>query len=155
MNWLDWSSGDAGLSGFVAQLAGLRRDWPQLRLRDWLDGRSDDDGRADVQWSAPDGLALAPGDWDDPAGAGLTMRLAHPDDGPGLLLLLSRADGPLEFRLPDGNWQVLLDSAARDGPTAAEEHQAGAHGRVTVHGPAVVLLAAVSAPDHPHEGFGN
>lgn len=152
LNWLDWASADAALRDFVGACAALRRDWPQLRLPRWLEGHPDRSGVTDVLWLSAEGTPLTSGDWDDPSANSLLMCLAHPFGGAALVLLFHAGDGQRTFRLPQGAWTLLLDSAAPDQASPAHYaarapvRQIWRH-EIGIMGPAVVVLAAVTVAD--------
>src|SRR5205807_1470748 len=65
MGWVDWSAlGREGddLTGLVAQLTDLRRRFPQLRARHWVEGRRTD-GSFGVVWLTPQAVEMTEQDW--------------------------------------------------------------------------------------------
>jgi glycogen operon protein len=116
ITWIDWSLADDALIDFTAACIAVRRRWLPLG-DDW----HDDDG---LRWLRADGQPLTPADWQDPASRTLGVLIRRPARAPQPLLLVVHAgERELEFRLPAGRWQRLLDSAAPGGgqPAAAAE----------------------------------
>jgi glycogen operon protein len=122
--WVDWSkSGSAGdLSDFVGDLARLRREFPQLRPRHWLEGRKAD-GSYDVKWLTPAAAEMTKDDWDLAHARFLFYVLAAQGEaGKPLLVVLNGADTPVEITAPEWQgvrvWRRVLETA--DGNEAAE-----------------------------------
>ena len=117
IGWIDWSKrGSADdLTAFVAQLTRLRRDFPQLRSRRWLEGRKAD-GSYDVKWLTPKAGEMSEADWNLPHARFLSYVLAAPlDGGKPLFIVLNGADEPVEITFPEwpgvASWQCVLDSS--------------------------------------------
>jgi glycogen operon protein len=120
IGWVDWSKagGEDDLTGFIGELSRLRRDFPQLRPRQWLAGQKAD-GSYDVKWLTPDALEMGEADWTLPHARFLSYVLAEPiEGGKPLFIVLSGADEPVEITFPDwpavGNWRCVLNSADGD-----------------------------------------
>ena len=141
--WLDWSRGDAGMIAFVARLAALRRDLPQLRQRRFLHGKKRAaDGLRDVIWRKPDGHEPQPRDWHDPAfralGVELRMAAEGGDVAPGAVLAWFNTGPEVPLHLPDtAGWELLLDTTRPD----------LTHGPALRHLPAQSVLLFRSAPE--------
>ncbi len=69
ISWLDWANRDLSLEAHVARLAERRATHLDVFASFPEDG----------QWSALDGSALTPADWEDPATPGLRYRLGDAD----------------------------------------------------------------------------
>ncbi|MGO1078196.1 glycogen debranching protein GlgX [Inquilinus sp. CA228] len=112
LTWLDWAAADPGFLDFTARVVALRRVHPALRQPRFLHGApSGRDDLPDIAWLRPDGQAMAPADWDDPAGTALGVLLSEPSAPPLLLLLNPGLEG-MEFALPPlGTWHPWLDTA--------------------------------------------
>ena len=119
LTWLDWrcADADADLSDFVARLLRIRRQIPALADDRWWTGEADAAGVIDVRWCNPSGLPLEAHDWEDPAAKALLIALSG-----AWLLLINGAANQVHFRLPPGEWRVLVDSAedARTDQAAGE-----------------------------------
>ena len=112
--WIDWSTADPALIDFCARLIALRRSLQPL-ADVWH-------GEADLHWQRSDGAALSHADWHDPAHRAIGVRIARPArTAQALLLLFNPGDRELEFQLPPGRWQVLLDSSAGAPPWPAAD----------------------------------
>jgi glycogen debranching enzyme GlgX len=145
LTWLDWTSADGGLIDFVAGLVALRRRFPQLRRRDWLSGGpAADGGLPDILWWHPAGRAMRTPDWEAPRAGRLGFQMAAPaaGDGPGesLLCLLNRDAAAIEWRLPSGRWQLLVDTAA-EAPFSSAERE----GSSAVPGRSLQILVLAAA----------
>ncbi len=128
VGWVDWSAlGQDGedMTGLLARLSELRRGFPQLRPRRWVEGRRPD-GSFGVLWLTPRGTEMTEGDWNFPEGRFLAYVLAPAEpDGAALCIVLNAALETIEFTLPTlspyTRWTVALDTAqeARLGQTLA------------------------------------
>jgi len=127
-SWIDWRAADRALIDFVARLAALRR-----RHRA---------GRRAVRkacfWRWQDGRQVA-----DPRDLGDARAFAIPL-AEGLLALLNPGAEAVDFALPDGPWQIALDTAREGMPGArgAEASPAVAHPYPLRAGSLVLLEAA-------------
>ena len=64
ITWLDWSAADDALLQFTAHLLALRRQHLPLGAH-WYTGLPDTQGRPDLAWTGPEGLALDNAAWHD------------------------------------------------------------------------------------------
>jgi isoamylase len=116
--WVDWQGlGRDGedLVDFIGYLAGLRRKFPQIRARHWLDGRRAD-GSYGVLWLTPSAAEMTEQDWKFPESRFLAYVLAPIEDGqPPIFIVLNAAPEEIAFklpRLPGGrDWQQVLNTA--------------------------------------------
>ncbi|MGL6112841.1 MAG: glycogen debranching protein GlgX [Rubrivivax sp.] len=115
LTWIDWPQADEPLIDFSARLLQLRRQGLPLGA-EWFTGRADEHGAVDLLWRRADGLALAHDDWHDPTSRVLGALITRPGRTPRLLLWFNAGDRGARVVLPDGYWQVLLDSVAHDVP---------------------------------------
>jgi glycogen operon protein len=108
ISWIDWSRGDESLIDCCAQLIELRRRWLPLAER-WHDPAAGDSG---LVWLQANGQPLSARDWNDPGVRALSVRIGQPGRSPQpLLLLVNAGDHAIDFQLPAGRWQLLLDSS--------------------------------------------
>lgn len=113
---IDWKSGDALLTAFVARLTDLRRSHPVLRQKRFLHSRARAaDGLPDVIWRRADGAIPSPGDWHDPGFrcVGLELRMAAEGaDAPDALYVVFNGGGAATLRLPEtaAEWRLVLDT---------------------------------------------
>jgi glycogen operon protein len=114
--WVDWSrlESDDDLTGFVGELAALRRRFPQLKPHRWLEGKRDN-GDYDIKWLTPAGAEMAEADWNFAEGRFLAFVLAAATErGRPLLIVVNAAHEPVEFALPEWpgvrNWANVLDT---------------------------------------------
>ena len=119
LSWLAWpgpgsGQGGDGLAGFVTSLLALRRRRPELRRDRFFKGSPREGRQPDVRWLHPAGRDMLEADWSEPGLRSLGMLLGAESAATGdLLVLLSAADGELEFALPEDlapTWRVCLDS---------------------------------------------
>ncbi|MBK1657383.1 glycogen debranching protein GlgX [Paracraurococcus ruber] len=120
VSWLDWAGMDMDLMGFAARLVAARLAHPALHGDAALTGLPlDDSGLPDVAWLRPDGAAMGPADWADPAGCALVMALYVPARGvrpaDRVLLALNGAAHAVTLAPPAARpgfaWRILADSA--------------------------------------------
>jgi glycogen operon protein len=117
ISWVDWrlDAPAERLLEFTRKLIGLRRAHPALRRRTYPKP-------SDVSWLTPQGGDMSEADWQLPFARCLGMlllgdRLAERDargakiEDDDLLILLNAHHEPIDFRLPAGEWRVLLDTA--------------------------------------------
>src|SRR6202521_1654259 len=118
IGWVDWSglSNEANdLTAFIAQLTELRRRFPQLRARQWVDGRRAD-GSFGVLWLTPQATEMSEQDWNFPEGRFLSYVLGPTESGGSpIYIILNGVTEPIEFKLPTlseyARWTMLLDTA--------------------------------------------
>jgi isoamylase len=116
--WVDWAAlgrGADDMTDFIAQLTDLRRRFPQLRPRRWMQGRRPD-GSFDVLWLTPEAGEMTEADWNFPEGRFLSYVLASIErEHPPLYIVLNGAMEKIEFTFPDlldqPRWTALLDTA--------------------------------------------
>lgn len=116
IGWVNWSAMRNGddMTEYVAALIRLRRRFPQLRSRHWLEGRKAD-GSYDVMWLRPDAAEMKDEDWSFPEGRFIAYVLAPPETGgePLLVVFNSGAD-PISITLPSwpnvARWSSVLDT---------------------------------------------
>jgi len=115
ITWIDWSRADTVLVDYCAMLIALRRSL--LPLADaWY---TDAAGDAGLTWLQPNGEPLRDADWSDHAARALSVRIGRPGlSTRPLLLLVNAGDRGLDFQLPTGRWQLLLDGSAPHGAPA-------------------------------------
>jgi glycogen operon protein len=125
ITWIDWSRADTVLVDYCAKLIALRRSL--LPLADaWY---ADAAGDAGLTWLQPNGEPLRDADWSDHAARALGVRIGRPGFSTRpLLLLVNAGDRGLDFQLPPGRWQMLLDGSAPLGaPARAHIDQLALH----------------------------
>ena len=113
--WIGWAAADTALLDFTARVLALRKRWLPLADR-WYTGVADARGRHDLSWLRRTGESLTDDDWRSRMSRVLGALIGSPGRGEGSLLLLVNAhDQDTEFKLPPGDWRVLLDSTQVDG----------------------------------------
>ena len=138
IGWVDWSGlnrKDANITALIARLAALRRDFPQLRPRHWVEGRRPD-GSFGVRWLTPAATDMTEADWKFPEGRFLSYVLGPIEPGgPSLYIVLNAAPQPIKFTFPalrpGGRWQPVLNTAAetKGSETFAPGHNQSAPAR--------------------------
>jgi glycogen operon protein len=119
IGWVDWSGlGREGddLTNLIARLAELRRQFPQLRPRHWVEGRRAD-GSFGVLWLTPAAMEMSEQDWKFPEGRFLAYVLGPIEPGaPSLYIVLNAAPEEIEFTFPalpsECRWTKVLDTTA-------------------------------------------
>ena len=134
LSWIDWEKADLSLLEFVAVLARLRRELLPLDGR-WFDAAdAPAHGRLpDLNWLQADGSALDEAAWHDVHRRDLMILIGSPGRTRQPLALLVNGNlQAVDFRLPPGHWEVLLDtargeSAGHPEPSATAAVQAEPH----------------------------
>ncbi len=125
IGWVDWSAlgrDDEDMTSLIAQLTELRRRFPQLRPRRWVQGRRAD-GSFGVLWLTPQATEMTEPDWNFPEGRFLSYALGpvHKGDAP-LYIVLNAAPEAIEFTLPAlpgrSRWTLVLETAPEPRPGA-------------------------------------
>ena len=127
--WIGWRNlGREGedFTGFIGRLTDIRRRFPQLRARRWVDGRRAD-GSYGVLWLTPQGGEMTGEDWNFPEGRFLSYVLGPVNAGePPLFVVLNAAPEPIGFRLPDmpeyRRWRRILNTADDDTDAEFSRH---------------------------------
>ena len=98
----------------MAQLTDIRRRFPQLRPRHWVEGRRAD-GSFGVLWLTPQATEMTEQDWNFPEGRFLSYVLGPLDGHAPLFIVLNAAPEAIEFTLPNipryNTWTVILNTA--------------------------------------------
>ena len=126
LTWFDWNAAakNSDLVDFTARLCRLREQHPVFRRRQFFNGTpAPETTRDDLDWYRPDGIPMAPQDWNESFARAVMMALSgdtgdptRPDD-PFMLMLNSWWE-PLDFTLPDPlrdlGWRVEIDTEHPD-----------------------------------------
>ncbi|MGZ6563749.1 MAG: glycogen debranching protein GlgX [Solirubrobacteraceae bacterium] len=123
LTWFDWNAvaEHSDLVDFTARLCRLREQHPVFRRRQFFHGTpAPDSSRDDLDWYRPDGIEMAPEDWNESFARAVTMALTGATgdqtrpDNPFLILINAWWD-QLDFTVPDAlrdlTWQVEIDTA--------------------------------------------
>jgi len=118
IGWVNWSGlAHAGedMRQLIAQLVELRRRFPQLRSRHWVNGWQDS-GVSGVMWLTPQGKPMTEADWQFPEGRFLSYVLGPAEPGKAaLFIILNAAAEAIEFVLPNlqpyDSWTLVLNTA--------------------------------------------
>jgi glycogen operon protein len=146
IGWVDWSGiGREGddMIALIAQLSEIRRQFPQLRARHWVEGRRPD-GTYGVLWLTPHATEMTQSDWNFPEGRFLSYVLGPLEKAQApLYIVLNAAPQAIDFVLPSvpeaGRWTALLNTAA------AQDKRKLAAGEKLQAPPRSVLLFAGTA----------
>jgi glycogen operon protein len=119
IGWVDWSGLGRerdDLTELLGRLAQLRKRFPQLRSRLWLDGKKPD-GARDVLWVTPDAMEMTEEDWNFPEGRFLAYVLAAANQsGEPLFVVFNGALEEIEVALPEWDgvtrWTAVLNTAS-------------------------------------------
>jgi glycogen operon protein len=122
VGWIDWSNlgkSPDDLTDFVGRLTALRKRFPQLTPRHWVQGKKED-GSFGVLWLTPKATEMTEPDWNFPEGRFLAYVLGATGGGPTLYIALNAAPQAIEFTLPElpgqSAWKLLLDTADDEPP---------------------------------------
>ena len=129
IGWVDWSGlgGKDDVTSFMSELTALRRAFPQLRARRWVQGRRPD-GSFGVLWLTPQATEMTEQDWNFPEGRFLSYVLGPLEqaDAP-LYVVLNAAPETIEFIVPMlpqySRWTICLDTSPQ--PRLGAELKAG------------------------------
>src|SRR5262249_7137382 len=103
IGWVDWSGlGQAGedMTTLGAQLTSLRRVYPQLRPRRFVEGRRAD-GSFGVLWLTPRATEMTEADWKFPDGRFLAYVFGPLHGGaPALFIVLNAAAQAIDAQFP-------------------------------------------------------
>jgi isoamylase len=147
IGWVKWSAlghESDDMTGLIARLITIRRRFPQLRPRRWVEGRRPD-GAFGVLWLTPHATEMTEKDWQFPEGRFLAYVLgpAEPGGEP-IYIVLNAAPLPIEFTLPSipeySRWICLLNTAAAS--IDAEPHGLGAKAKAPPR--SVLVFAGVA-----------
>ena len=124
----------------------MRRRFPQLQGRRWLDGRRAD-GTHDVLWLTPDATEMTEQDWRFPNSRFLSYVLAADERGQSpLFLVFNAAPEDIAFTLPKApggdHWMKVLDTSSE--APKSETHAAGT--RLIARGRSVLVFSGAVPP---------
>ena len=145
--WVNWGGLGAvadDMTDFVGRLAGIRKQFPQIRSRQWVTGKKED-GSYGVLWLTPDGSEMTEADWNFPEGRFLSYVLGPVEPGQqALYVVLNAAPEPIELRLPEmggsKTWTVLIHTTESD--AEGRKHQSNA----TMQAPPRCVIAFAGEP---------
>jgi glycogen operon protein len=122
--WIAWNRADAGLLAFTARVIALR--WRLLPLgQRWYTGLPDARGRHDLTWLRRNGEPLTQEQWNSRSSRVLGAWIGKPGRGEApLLLMVNALPENVDFSLPPGDWQAVLDTAEADGASQWRRHGA-------------------------------
>jgi glycogen operon protein len=119
--WIDWEAVDADLIAFTQRLIRLRQDHPSLRRIHWLEGEPEaPTGEPDVTWINRQGGEKTIDQWEDPSNHCLGVLLGPTAEEPAILILMNAEAEDVDYVLPDGEWELLLDTAETSLPVPGE-----------------------------------
>lgn len=137
--WIDWSRADADLVACVRRLLALRAQALPFGAH-WYDGLTDRLGLHDLAWLRRDGSELSGDEWRQPDGRVFGCLVGRPGRARApLMMLINGDDAEVDFRLPEGVWEVVFDSAHPRGHGGWQGQGGGVLGLASR---ALVVLAA-------------
>jgi glycogen operon protein len=114
--WVGWEglTRDDDMVDFVGLMTEIRRRFPQLRTRHWLDGRRAD-GSYGVLWLTPSAAEMTDQDWAFPDGRFLAYVLSPSEpDADAIFIVLNSGVQSIPFHLPKiadyPVWHQLFDT---------------------------------------------
>ena len=142
LTWIAWDKSDADLLAFTARVLALRRQALPLGNH-WYDGLSDSQGRHDLEWLGADAKPLDADAWRAAGAQPLACLIGKPGRAPApLLWLINGSAGDVEFTLPAGTWQALLDTAH---PRGLAQQQGRGENRLAVGARCMLMLASAGS----------
>jgi isoamylase len=175
LSWLDWRIDAEGrrFFDFVRRLLRLRKEHPTFRRAQFLEGRAIRGTHIkDVVWLTPQGTEMSDREWNRGTAHCLGLFLAgdatdtYDEQGRLLadddfLLVLNNGEAAADFKfapfLPQGRWEVTLDTGAEQ-PLAEGESRPAPAGNFAVQPRSLVLLCQrrTDAKTRPRvDGSGN
>ena len=146
ITWIDWSRADDALISFTARVLWLRRNALPFGNH-WYSGLTDALGLHDLAWMQRDGAPLQGSAWEDPLERVLGCLIGRPGRAGAPLLLLVNGDAAdVDFMLPAGVWQAMLDTGQAAG--RADWYGQG-ETRFALRAHSLVVLAAAGADLDP------
>ena len=125
IGWTQWDAeGAEAMRDFTARAIAFRQSQPILGQKRFLHALETPNGNRDIVWHTETGEEMTPEDWADPERRLIVAvkRIAAeaPDyvERGGAVLLILNAGGPVEVALPEGDWQLALNSADPDCPVS-------------------------------------
>lgn len=116
IGWVGWdgTNTEDDMVEFVGLMTDIRRRFPQLRSRRWLDGRRAD-GSYGVLWLTPSAAEMTDQDWAFPDGRFLAYVLSPSESsGSAIFIVLNSGVQEIEFHLPKlpeyQTWKELFDT---------------------------------------------
>jgi isoamylase len=126
IGWVDWSRLEQegeDMTQLVARLSDLRRRFPQLSPRRWVEGKRPD-GSYGALWLTPQGTEMTEQDWKFPEGRFLAYVLEGVADGAALLIVMNAGAEPIEFKVPEWprcrGWKGLIDTSVVRGVSGGD-----------------------------------
>ncbi|MFZ2651905.1 MAG: glycogen debranching enzyme GlgX, partial [Burkholderiaceae bacterium] len=140
--WIAWDKLDADLLAFTERVLALRRQALPLANR-WYDGLTDARGLHDLTWLRADGKPLQGDEWRQFGQQVLACLIGKPGRAQApLLWLVNGSTGDVEFILPAGVWQGVLDTSHPRG-LATWQGQGEIH--LSVAARSILMLAAAGS----------
>lgn len=116
IGWVGWDGANTedDMVEFVGLMTDIRRRFPQLRSRRWLDGRRAD-GSYGVLWLTPSAAEMTEQDWAFPDGRFLAYMLGPSEPGgDAIFIVLNSGVEAIDFHLPKTSdypvWHQLFDT---------------------------------------------
>jgi isoamylase len=147
IGWTEWThlgDDEEDMTALVGRLTAIRRRFPQIRTRRWIEGRRAD-GSYGVLWLTPHATEMTEEDWQFPEGRFLAYVLGPVEPGgEPVYIVLNASPEPIAFTLPMlpeySTWTSLLNTAV-----AASEGEVYESSREAKAPPRSVLVFAGAA----------
>ncbi|MGL4576512.1 MAG: glycogen debranching protein, partial [Burkholderiaceae bacterium] len=112
ISWIDWATADHDLVQYTARLIALRKQHAVLHQDTWFTGRAAHGNTPDLQWFGSDGCLMSIEAWQDASAHAFAVLMRGSDaHAPAIFLTFNGATQPVRFTLPEGLWQLEIDSA--------------------------------------------
>ncbi len=152
VTWLEWASADDSLTAFVAGLVHLRQRFPGLRHPMWFHGEGDTGGQMpDIAWRTADGARPDNQAWELPDGRLLCCVITVGECGKPprerLMLILLAGETEADVQLPEGRWNIMLDSGRGQVSGPGGPPLASAQTSLRIAPPSVVVLVQPLEPN--------
>ncbi len=155
IGWIDWGARDEeaeALLAFTRRLIALRREHVVFRRSRFFTGTAIRGTEIkDVTWLRPDGAEMTADDWAQGCTRAVALLLSgepglvhlteegEPQRDQTFVMVLNASDAEIDWQLPEGRWDVMVDTASETGVPG--EGESGRTGALPVVDRSLLLLA--------------
>ena len=116
ISWLDWKNADQAFQSFVCKVLSMRKNEALLRFDEWFSHNPLNKNNPVIHWLRSDACAMQLHDWHDTHHRAFACHLLEPQftDAKNVkqgFMALNPTSHAINFKLPVGDWKVLLDTS--------------------------------------------
>ena len=116
ISWLDWKNADQAFQSFVCKVLSLRKNEALLRFDEWFSHNPLNKIKPVIHWLRSDACAMQLHDWHDTHHHAFACHLSEPqfNDVKNVkqgFMALNPTSQAINFKLPVGDWKILLDTS--------------------------------------------